>query len=197
MFKPNQAGLTLIEVLIAAIVLQLVLLATSTAFSTMARSYAALEASTAASHRIREVDRFLRDSLKAAVHPGPEAFRYSQDELVWMSPFDRVGAEGGVVWMRLRTEGNRLMLDFAQPAPTDDAVIDATEPDWGGFLESEVLLEGAVLQSVQVRYDEGKEWLTVDDANPSLPSLVKIAVKIAEKEWPPIIVSVGHSIRGT
>ena len=64
----SQRGMTLVEVVVAATIFAVIMLATTTGFGTFARSYEALSLETAKTSRIREVDSFLRATFRDAVN---------------------------------------------------------------------------------------------------------------------------------
>ena len=111
----REAGMTLVEVMISAVVLAMVMLALSASLRTFATTYAAVEKSADRTARLREVTYFLRHVLREAYSPHRGAFHVSDSEISWLAPIDRVGAAGGVTWLRLRRAGDTVMLDFAIP----------------------------------------------------------------------------------
>ena len=64
---------------------------------------------------LREVNNFLRHSLRESVFTNTGSFRFSGSEIIWMSPLDRIGSAGGVMWLKLARRGNALTIDFAKP----------------------------------------------------------------------------------
>ena len=61
-------GMTLVEVTVATVIFSMIMLATVTALQTFAGTYAKLEKITARTAQMREADRFLRVTLKAAIN---------------------------------------------------------------------------------------------------------------------------------
>ena len=187
----REAGMTLVEVMISAVVLSMVMLALSASLRTFATTYTAIEQSADRTARLREVTYFLRHVLREAYSPHQGAFHVSGSEISWLAPIDRVGAAGGVTWLRLRRAGDTVMLDFAIP-DTEAAEKARTDPAWGDVIPSEVLLEDVKRFQVQAMKgpsrngydDEGDEAL-----NDELPPGVRLEWELSDESWPPLIVA--------
>ena len=186
----RESGMTLVEVMISAVVLAMVMLALSASLRTFATTYAAVEKSADRTARLREVTYFLRHVLREAYSPHQGAFHISGGEISWLAPVDRVGAAGGVTWLRLRRAGDTVMLDFAIP-DSETAEKARTDPAWGDVIPSQVLLENvrrfqveAIRAPSRNRYNDDDEAL-----NDELPPGVQLEWELEGMSWPPLIVA--------
>ena len=182
--------MTLVEVMISAVVLSMVMLALSASLRTFATTYTAVEQSADRTARLREVTYFLRHVLREAYSPHAGAFHISGSEISWLAPIDRVGAAGGVTWLRLRRAGDTLMLDFAIP-DKETAEKARTDPAWGDVIPSQVLLEDvrrfqvkAIKEASRNGYDDDD-----DELNDELPPGVQVEWELEDMSWPPLIVA--------
>lgn len=189
----REAGMTLVEVMISAVVLSMVMLALSASLRTFATTYTAVERSADRTARLREVTYFLRHVLREAYSPHQGAFDASANELTWLAPLDRVGTAGGIVWCRLRRAGDLLMLDFAIP---DIEKLEAarSDPAWGAVIPSEALLEGVRRFDVSVLHEPGRGDLdaSIEDNETlidGLPPGVRLEWELTETDWPPLVVA--------
>ena len=89
----REAGMTLVEVMISAVVLSLLMLALAASLRTFATTYTAVEQSADRTARLREVTYFLRHVLREAYSPHRGAFHVSDSEisccLLYTSPSPR------------------------------------------------------------------------------------------------------------
>ena len=186
----REAGMTLVEVMISAVVLSMVMLALSASLRTFATTYTAVEQSADRTSRLREVTYFLRHVLREAYSPHQGAFHVSGSEISWLAPIDRVGAAGGVTWLRLRRAGDTVMLDFAIP-DTETAEKARTDPAWGDVIASEVLLEGVKRFQVEAIKAPSRNGFDDDDEvlNDGLPPGVQVEWELEDMSWPPLIVA--------
>ena len=187
--RRNQAGMTLVEVVIAAMVLSMLMLGLIAAMRTFASSYQALDAKARHTSTLREASTFLRHSLRGAVFPSPEALQLTSSELQWRAPLDRVGAAGGVLWFRLALEGDQLVLHFALPA-TEESAADPAEPNWDEDIPPQVLLTGVDQLAISAQWDEPSRWDAALNQSPTgLPKLLKVEMKLEDRIWPPLVVA--------
>ena len=186
----REAGMTLVEVMISAVVLSMVMLALSASLRTFATTYTAVEQSADRTARLREVTYFLRHVLREAYSPHQGAFHISGSEISWLAPIDRVGAAGGVTWLRLRRAGDTVMLDFAIP-DTEIAEKARTDPAWGDVIPSEVLLEDVKRFEVKAIQALSRNGYDDDNAalNDELPPAVQLEWELEGMSWPPLIVA--------
>ena len=183
--------MTLVEMVIATMVLSMILLGLVTALRTFANSHALLEASLKRTANFREVSTFLRHSMRSAVFPAPDAFRLTPTEIVWRAPVDRVGSAGGVLWLRLRQESDHLMLDFALPESDSDEDAES-EPRWGEEIPAELLLEGIDHVSFSAKWTDDGGWVDAPETQPQftgLPRLLKLDFTLEMDDWPATIIA--------
>ena len=192
----RESGMTLVEVMVSAVVLSMVMLALSASLRTFATTYTAVEQSANRTARLREVTYFLRHVLREAYSPHQGAFDAGGGQISWLAPIDRVGAAGGVTWLRLRREGDALMLDFAIP-DLELAEQADSDPEWGAVIPSETLLRN--LRSFRVsklKEPDGGRGFADSDANggnqglsADLPPGVQLEWEIEGMAWPPLVVA--------
>ena len=186
----REAGMTLVEVMISAVVLSLLMLALAASLRTFATTYTAVEQSAERTARLREVTYFLRHVLREAYLPHRGAFHVSDSEISWLAPIDRVGAAGGVTWLRLRLAGNTMMLDFAIP-DSETAEKARTDPAWGDVIPPQVLLENVRRFQVEVIKAPSRNGYNDDDKalNDESPPGVQLEWELESMSWPPLIVA--------
>ena len=189
----KQRGMTLVEVAIAATVLEMVFLGLASAMRTFSASYTSLHAANQQTAVLREVNNFLRHSLREAVFANPGSFRYSGSEIIWMSPLDRIGSAGGVMWLKLARRGDALTLDFAKPRqPGDSSSEESDEPSWGQLIKPQTLLEDVRSMSISARLHPEEDWSGSGDDLANLPHSVMLEFELSEEEWPPLIVALDN-----
>ena len=186
----REAGMTLVEVMISAVVLSLLMLALSASLRTFATTYTAVEQSANRTARLREVTYFLRHVLREAYLPHRGAFHVSDSEISWLAPIDRVGSAGGVTWLRLRRAGDTVMLDFAIP-DSETAEKARTDPAWGDVIPSQLLLENVRRFHIEVIKAPSRNGYNDDGEalNGELPPGVQLEWELEGMSWPPLIVA--------
>ena len=185
----RESGMTLVEVMISAVVLAMVMLALSASLRTFATTYAAVEKSADRTARLREVTYFLRHVLREAYSPHRGSFHFSDSEISWLAPIDRVGAAGGVTWLRLRHAGDTVMLDFAIP-DSEKAEKARTDPAWGEVIPSQVLLENVRRFQVEAIKAQSRNSYNDDEGlSGELPPGVQLEWELEGTNWPPLIVA--------
>lgn len=189
--KHRQSGMTLVEMVIAATIFAMIMLATVTGLRTFALSHDRLLTKTAYTSEMREVDRFLRAAFRDAISIEGQ-FEGSAREVQWIAPLDRVGSAGGLQHLRLRYFGGSVVLSFA---PVDYEDSDGREPDWGAVVEDYPLLESVreMRLSYLPKHDAG--WSTRStikasdgESAPNIPRLIRLEIETETEKWPPIIV---------
>lgn len=189
----NQRGMTLVEVAIAATVLAMVFLGLASAMRTFSASYTSLHAANERSAVLREANNFLRHSLRESVFVNAGSFRFSGTDIVWMSPLDRIGSAGGVMWLKLARRGDKLTLDFAKPRlPGDASSEDGDEPNWGQLIRPQNLLEGISGFSVSARLHPDEDWGGSGEDLASLPHSIMLELELSDGEWPPLVVALDN-----
>jgi general secretion pathway protein J len=190
-------GFTLIEVMIALVILSLIMVATLSALRTFGNTQTSLDRMVARVDEIRTVSAFLRDTLAAAPRGGetggglgfggtsnrqPGYFRGNSGELVWKAPVIFGTSYGGTMLLRLVQDQDSLVLQWQKPpAPISAARWDDSP--------SRVLVED--LQEFQVSYrprydaETRSKW-----KGPDAPAQVSLVIKASERYWPELIVQV-------
>ena len=186
----REAGMTLVEVMISAVVLSLLMLALAASLRTFATTYTAVEQASDRTARLREVTYFLRHVLREAYSPHRGSFHFSDSEISWLAPIDRVGAAGGVTWLRLRHAGDTVMLDFAIP-DSETAEKARTDPAWGEVIPSQILLENVRRFQVEAIKAPSRNGYNDDDEalSDELPPGVQLEWELEGTNWPPLIVA--------
>lgn len=188
----NQRGMTLVEVAIAATVLAMVFLGLASAMRTFSASYTSLHAVNQRTAVLREVNNFLRHSLRESVFTNTGSFRFSSSEIIWMAPLDRIGSAGGVMWLKLARRGDALTIDFAKPRLPGDTSTEADEPSWGQLIRPQTLLEDVSSMSISARLHAEEDWSGSGDDLVNLPHSVMLEFGLSEGEWPPLIVALDN-----
>ena len=185
----REAGMTLVEVMISAVVLSLLMLALAASLRTFATTYTAVEQTADRTARLREVTYFLRHVLREAYSPHRGSFHFSDSEISWLAPIDRVGAAGGVTWLRLRHAGDTVMLDFAIP-DSEKAEKARTDPAWGEVIPSQILLENVRRFQVEAIKAQSRNSYNDDEGlSGELPPGVQLEWELEGTNWPPLIVA--------
>ena len=184
----RQTGMTLVEVTVASMVFAMIMLAVVTAMRAFGQSYDRLQETTARTAVKREVDRFLRQTLRDALGEAGY-FEGTSREVAWVAPLDRVGSAGGLQHLRLQARGNQLVLSFA---PFDrEAELDVT-PEWGSVVEAVPLVSGLESFEVSYRAQPEKSWGRMsgqkDEEPAGLPWGIQLEIETEEAIWPPLIV---------
>ena len=188
----NQRGMTLVEVAIAATVLAMVFLGLASAMRTFSASYTSLHAANQQTAVLREVNNFLRHSLRESVFTNTGSFRFSGSEIIWMSPLDRIGSAGGVMWLKLARRGDTLTIDFAKPRLPGDTSAEGDEPSWGQLIKPQTLLEDVSSMSISARLHAEEDWSGSGDDLVNLPHSVMLEFELSEGEWPPLVVALDN-----
>lgn len=192
--RRRQAGMTLVEVTVASMIFAMIMLAVVTAMRTFGQSYDRLQQTTALTSQKREVDRFLRQTLRDAL-PESGYFDGAAGWLEWVAPIDRVGSAGGLQHLKLESRGKDLMLHFA---PFDRFGDPQDEPDWGAQVQSVALHGGLEQFRVAYRLRPDLGWVNTPesqgDGTPegALPWAVQLRIAALGQEWPPIVVAFEH-----
>lgn len=194
----SQRGMTLVEVVVAATLFAAIMLATTTGLRTFARTYESLSAETSMSSRVREVDRFLRATLRDAVNLNDQ-FDGNGSAVKWVAPIDRVGSAGGLQHLQLRVSNSALVLSFA---PMDYRSGAKAEPRWGSAVSDYILHDDVISLRVSYRTTGDADWTTSskntdDQASTQLPFLVRLEVETSDGEWPPITVALDQHGAGS
>lgn len=202
----HQQGFTLVEIIIALVVLSLISLGTLTAMRTLADTQAKLNVTVERVDEMRQVSRFLRNSLRQAMLPpssggvgvgiwaelgrvGRGILRHEPDELVWLGPLDSVGGLPGLNYMRLyHNRGEQALRLQITPYHNDLESI-----DWN-LREEGYLLAGSVDEfELAYRMEENEDWVRSlvvnENETEDVPAAIRINIRAQERYWPEIIVA--------
>ena len=185
MRRRHQRGMTLVEVTVATVIFSMIMLATVTAFRSFAGTYAKLEQQTAGTMEMREVDRFLRATLRRAINR-PQFFDLAQDSLHWVAPIDRVGGVVGLQHLRLARQGDQLMLSFAPVAGA------GSQPAWDSVAPPFPLINK--LEKIRFAYQSTPQdpWTGRIESSRSqdtaLPNAVALEIVSDCRVWPPMVI---------
>ena len=187
--KRSQAGMTLVEVMIASVIFAMIMAAVVSAMRTFGQSYERLQVVTGQSSRQREVDRFLRYALEDALSE-PGYFDGTSSEVTWVAPIDRSGSAGGLQHLKLEQSGRALLLTFA---PFDRFADPQSEPDWGAVIEPIELLNEADRFEISFRAAPEDDWSTSLDLEETsgavLPWGIQLSITAQGEVWPPLTVA--------
>ncbi len=191
--KKSQSGFTMVEMIIALVILSMIMLATLTALRTFAQTQSKIEEVTARLNTTRQVTDFLRRTigqatpvLFAPVKGDYEAsygtyFIGEQTSLVWVAPMNFGLDAGSSFVFRLSQEDSRLWLQFS---PFIDSV---TEPDWSELIKYELLAD---ITEFEIGFlgSRASGWLKEWPLSQASPALVKLTISSAERFLPEIVV---------
>ena len=196
MSAERQQGMTLVEVMVASVIFALVMMALVSAMRTLAQSYERLQTVTGEAAQIREVERFLRQTLQSA-QVGVGYFEGGPSEMRWVAPLDRVGSAGGLQHLRVARRGDQLVLSFAPVLLGEDA---SDLPSWGAVIEDFVLLENLARLDIRYQVDPSQPWAGKAAEGGSgyrgdsfLPRAVSIQWALRDQELPPVTVQIDAS----
>ena len=192
----RQQGMTLVEVMVASVIFALVMMALVSAMRTLAQSYERLQTVTAEAAQIREVERFLRQTLQSA-QAGEGYFEGGPSEMRWVAPLDRVGSAGGLQHLRVARRGEQLVLSFAPVLLGEEA---SDSPAWRAVIEDFVLLENLAQLDIRYQVDPSQPWADRAAEGDSgyrgdsfLPRAVSIHWALIDQELPPLTVQIDAS----
>lgn len=187
----RERGMTLVEVAVASMILAMIMMGLVMALRTFAGTYGAVDQVGARTAELREVSSFLRHSLREATFPAAEAFDARNGELIWMAPLDRVGAAGGLAWLRLENSDGELLLHFALQSTEEEMDNrSSNEPMWDEVITPQVLLSGVEAFSISILPDVEDEWQEPPEQElTGLPHSVKLKFLLADFSWPDLVVS--------
>lgn len=192
--RTEQQGMTLVEVVVATLVLAMILLGLVASMRTFSDSYTSLHAVHQRVSARSEATSFLRHSLREAIYSGVGSFRVGGTEMVWRAPLDRLGAAGGILWLKLARDRDALTLNFAKQNLDAGANTDSEyEPSWGQMIPSQTLLEDVKGFSVLVRLKGDEDWRsTLDEQLDYLPQAVMLEWEFSDGPWPPLVVGLDN-----
>ncbi len=197
--RAAQRGFTLVEVLIALVLIAMLMLLLTAAMRSMGQTETAIQERVEQAEDYRAAVNFLRDVLgEVSARPlvqsvangkAPPAFFQGQaNELVWIGVMPARYGVGGRHYMRLAVEQGGLMLYFA---PWNGA---ATFSAWG---TADKRLLVADVSGFGLAYQDARTGQWLDRWPPedvsrrlSLPSAVQVDLQSDVLVWPSLVVAV-------
>lgn len=199
-----QRGFTLVEIIIALVVLSLISLGTLTAMRTLADTQEKLNITVERVDEMRQVSQFLRNSLRQAMLPpssnvvgtgiwaemgrsGREMLRHEPDEMVWLAPLDSIGGLSGLNFMRLYHDRGEQALRL-QILPYRNGL---EALDWTTREEGYLLAEQVDEFDLAYRMTATDPWMEslVETDFEEVPQAIRINIRARERYWPEIIVA--------
>jgi general secretion pathway protein J len=192
----RQRGFTLLEVMIALVILSMIKVATIAALRGFGNTKAAVTLITNRLDEVRVVSGFLRNSLGSAMPsrsggtgaptfgraaPSATYFRGSSSEVVWVAPLIAGADLGGAFVMQLNYIDERVELRWHPYRPSMEVF------DWAE-VEPRVLLEDVEEFTIGYLGNYGGEWLEEWLESPANPVAVRLNIKSRNKYWPELVV---------
>ena len=192
-------GFTLIEVMLAATLLALLMVAVLAAMRTFGNTRATLDQVTARADKTRAVSEFLRSSIGSAmpvIRHGEVGGDVETDnshgtyfvgdsaELVWVAPFVAGADLGGAFIMHLARVGDTLELRW-HPYQRD-----TEQTDWTGS-KPRVLLDSVEEFEIGYLPRNGDEWISQWSGDQYNPLLVRINIRAEGHYWPELVMHLG------
>lgn len=185
----QQAGFTIVEVIIALTILSLLMLTLITAVRTLGNTQTRVQLVIDRTDEMRMVSQFLRRSIGQAMpvlrrEKGKNEstyFRGTENELVWVSPISAGPAIGGLNVVRLSVEEKQLILQLqAFKSPEE-------EPDWEDVDKHTLVLD---LEEIVIGYrlDKTQEWQEEWAQGAASPQTVRLVIEKAGRFWPELII---------
>lgn len=194
----QQAGFTIVEVVIALTILSLLMLTMVAAMRTMGDTQTRLQAVIDRSDEMRMVSRFLRRSIgQSMIFSQREAdgdeefgayFEGSENELVWAAPIIAGPTVGGISVAKLAvSEGSLTIQIQAYTSSLGEEKLDWTD------IKKEVLVSNLELLTIGYRADigEGFEWEDKWERGDFNPRTVRLLIKKQGRFWPELIIGLG------
>ena len=192
----RQRGFTLLEVMIALVILSMIMVATIAALRGFGNTKSTVTLVTNRLDEVRVVSGFLRNSLGSAIpvrlgetgvptfgRPEPSAtyFRGSSSEVVWVAPLVAGADLGGAFVMQLNYIDERIEFKWHPYRASMEAL------NWAE-VEPRVLLE--VVEEFTIGYldNYGGDWLDEWPEFPANPVAVRLNIKSRNKYWPELVV---------
>ena len=191
----SQQGFTIIEVVIALVLLSLLMLAMITAMRTLGDTQTRIQEVISRTDEMRMVSRFLRQSIRQAratlrVEKDEEKGSYfegTKSELVWVAPLSVGATVGGLNVIRLSTKNAQLIIQFQMFKSSKD------EPDWGE-VKAYVLIDNLESFALGYRSEKGEPWQDAWERTEKNPRSVRLEIQKQSKFWPEMIVSLDDGL---
>ena len=192
----RQRGFTLLEVMIALVILSMIMVATISALRGFGNTKATVTQVTNRLDEMRVVSSFLRNSLGSAMplrlgvtaapnfgRPEPPAtyFRGGSSDVVWVAPLIAGADLGGAFVMQLSHIEERVELKWHPYRSLLEEV------SWAE-VEPRVLLEDVEEFTIGYLGDYGGEWLAEWSESPANPVALRLNIKSRNKYWPELVV---------
>ena len=189
-------GFTLLEMIVALVLLSLIMASTVAAMRTFGNTGATVEKLTGRVEEIRAVSDFLRRSIGDAMPvyraPGAGAGFLEDDRggifflgddrhMFWVAPLVAGTAHGGMHAMELRVEDDALQLRW-QPYRPDGTL--GAWPEAG----ARTLVSGVEALRIDYRGDYGQPWESVWTGTEAHPVAVRINLVAAGRHWPELVI---------
>lgn len=197
----HSRGFTLVEMLVALVVLSLISLGTLSAMSTLGSTQQKLTATTDRVDEMRQVGDFLRNTLRQAM-PSPgqggggtwanmapsPSVQGDSSEMTWLAPLISVEGVSGLNRLRLYLDDSTLRLQFTPYRPGGDTFT------WSGFDDGHVLVNQVEEFAIAYRTAAGEPWLdALDDNHTAIPQAIRITLRARGRYWPDMIVAPDRS----
>ncbi len=200
--KRGRRGFTLVEMLVALVLLAVLALALAGSISHFSLLGAKGSAATARGQRILAVGESLRRLLQSAValrgydhDDGHLYFAGDKTSLIWLAPMPDRAGNTRLHWLRLRREGERLTLDYRPFRRGEDGVRFSRD----GRLETDfsrggksVLIPRLATFSIRylapVRADAKERWRRDWQAREALPALIELRLGDEDGIWPSLMI---------
>jgi len=194
--RVSQAGFTLVEMLVALVLLSLVMLGLSSSLRGFAQAEVRIDQRVLRGETARALDGFLREIMgwvSGMRIPGPEgakpfvALVGGANELVWLGMMPARQGVGGLHYLHLgieqRERGPSLVLRYI-PFKGKPAL-----PDWS---TSEAIDLAEDIEELQFQYmgEEKDGWKSVWSSTEKLPSLMRLGLKGLGTSFPELVVRV-------
>ena len=192
----RQRGFTLLEVMIALVILSMIMVATISALRGFGNTKATVTQVTNRLDEMRVVSSFLRNSLSSALplrlgvtaaptfgrlEPSTTYFRGGSSDVVWVAPLIAGADLGGAFVMQLSHIEERVELKWHPYRSLLEEV------SWAE-VESRVLLEDVEEFTIGYLGDYGGEWLAEWSESPGNPVALRLNIKSRNKYWPELVV---------
>jgi len=199
MNRSAQRGFTLLEMLIAFVLVSLLFVALFSSFHTIAHGWDAADNRMNKTEDMRLIEEFLRRQLSQAMvvqikgdkADAMYAFEGNATEVRYAAPLQPLQQQGGIFLIELAIvrgkNGNTLQLRYAPYRPEltwDDA-----------FSKADPVLVFDGLKNAKFEYfgaekpeDKGR-WESDWEKKPVYPQLLKVSLSDAERAWPALVIS--------
>lgn len=195
--RPRMRGFTLVEIVIALALTSVLLLAAIVSLRGFGQAGTRLDALSTAGDDMRLISGFVHATIEQA---SPREYRVADvahtwlrggsDGLSWLGVLPARNGVGGLSHLRIEVDSRHdesvLLLRIAP------FVDDALAPDWSHF-EPRILLAGVERTVFSYRGVDDDRWSSQWAGDGPLPHHVRIDLAVAERQWPPLFVTLAHA----